>query len=443
MRRLRTAYELRRSQVNTPPAIVAFFWRLVRQRRRVLGSVLDLGAGDCRFAIGGLFANYHGVEIDPAAAARSKLPQGGSLHIGCAFKHSGINYDACVGNPPYVRHHDLELPWKHAAAERIGKEFSMRFDRHANLYLYFLCLALQKTARDGLVALLIPFEWVSRPSASSIRKYIRFNQWDVSIYRFQAAIFEGVLTTASITIIDKRKSSGQWTFYDVGTGLTVKGRRRECGGKHAVLPYWTRGDRLWARRGISPGSQRIFTLTNSERLFAKLTRKDVVPCVTSLRGVPGSLKQLTKRSFERYFVRSGRRCWLVRSRSSRLTRRVQSYLAKVPATLRKNYTCLNQRPWYAYEWTAIPSLLFHCAFTSFGPKVLINCVRAQAVGGIYGITVCNKIPTRALQAALRKFRFEDRVVPHAAKLRKVEVRQLNAVLKRIEAGRKSNGQITR
>jgi len=443
MRRPKTAYELRRSQVNTPPQIIAFFWRLVRQKRRALGSVLDLGAGDCRFAAGGLFTKYHGVEIDPAAAALSKLPQGGSLHIGCAFKHPGRDYDACIGNPPYVRHHDLELPWKQAAADRIGKQLSMRFDRHANLYLYFLCLALQKTAPNGLLALLIPFEWVSRPSASNIRKYIRLNRWEVSVYRFQAAIFEGVLTTASITIIDKKKSTGQWTFYDVETDLTVKKRRRECAGKHAVLPYWTRSERLWARRGISPGSQRIFTLTNSERLVAKLTRKDVVPCVTSLRGVPGALKQLTKTSFERHFVRSGRKCWLVRSRTTRLTRRVRAYLNAIPTRLRNNYTCLNQRPWYAYEWAPIPNLLLHCAFTSFGPKVLINCIGAQAVGGIYGVTVCNEIPTRKLQSALRKFRFEDRVVPHAAKLRKIEVRQLNAVLKRIQAGRRSNGQITR
>jgi hypothetical protein len=443
MRRPKTAYELRRSQVNTPPEIVAFFWRLVRKRRRILGSILDLGAGDCRFATGGLFTKYHGVEIDPRAAAQSRLPKDGSLHIECAFKHSGSNYDACIGNPPYVRHHDLELPWKHAAADRIGKQFSMRLDRHANLYLYFLCLALQKTAHNGLLALLIPFEWVSRPSASTIRKHIRLNRWDVSVYRFQAPIFEGVLTTASITIIDKKKPSGEWTFFDVEEDLTVKERRGTCNGKRAVLPYWGRSDRLWARRGISPGSQRIFTLTNRERLQAKLTREDVVPCVTSLRGVPGSLKQLTKRSFERYFVQGGRKCWLIRSRTGRLTKRVRAYLDTVPAMLRNNYTCLNQEPWYAYEWTPPPNLLFHCAFTSFGPKVLINCVGAQAVGGLYGVTVCNEISTRALQSALRKFRFEDRVVPHAAKLRKVEVRQLNTVLKRIDAGRKSNAQGTR
>jgi hypothetical protein len=40
-----------------------------------------------------------------------------------------------------------------------------------NLYIYFMCLALIKTKKDGIVALVIPYEWVSRPSANALREY--------------------------------------------------------------------------------------------------------------------------------------------------------------------------------------------------------------------------------------------------------------------------------
>ena len=71
-----------------------------------------MGAGDARFSSGGHFSHYHGVEIDEDVARSAVLPKNATLQSICAFLHSGANYDACIGNPPYVRHHDIESPWK-------------------------------------------------------------------------------------------------------------------------------------------------------------------------------------------------------------------------------------------------------------------------------------------------------------------------------------------
>ena len=43
---------------------MTLFWKLIKQYRKNLDSVLDMGAGDCRFGIGGNFHRYVGVEID-------------------------------------------------------------------------------------------------------------------------------------------------------------------------------------------------------------------------------------------------------------------------------------------------------------------------------------------------------------------------------------------
>ncbi|HEV2247242.1 MAG TPA: Eco57I restriction-modification methylase domain-containing protein [Terriglobia bacterium] len=429
MRRPKTAYELRESQVKTPQNAIALFWALLNQKRPKLDRVLDLGAGDGRFAVGGAYRRYDGLEIDPRTSPAAGLPKNARILTTCAFKHVPTGYDACIGNPPYVRHHDIEPPWKEKTISRINEDLGIKLDRHGNLYLYFLSLGLIKSSETGVVALIIPFEWVSRPSASAVRSYIHSRKWNVSVYRFSHSIFDEVLTTASISIIDKRTKSDEWTFYDVLPNLSVKSRNGVSGNSLKILSHAPRG-KVWARRGMSPGTQKIFTLTEGERIHAGLQMSDVVPCVTTLRCLPRELRELNQAAFTKHLVDAGCRCWLIKSDEERISARLKGYLSNVPAAERQTYTCLNQDPWYAFETVPVPDLLFHSGFTAFGPKVLINSVGAKSVGSVYGIHCDERVPLRKLQSYLINFDFERRVVAHAKSLKKIEVRQLNSVLSR-------------
>src|SRR5205809_6391461 len=84
----------------------------------------------------------------------------------------------------------------------------------ANAWQYFAFLSLASTTKDGLVGLVLPFEWVSRPSALALRAYLRAHNWDVLVYRLRDATFHRVLTTSSITLIDKRDASGSWHYFE-------------------------------------------------------------------------------------------------------------------------------------------------------------------------------------------------------------------------------------
>lgn len=442
--RHKTAYELSASQVTTPQPIVELFWKQARTHRpRPLYRVLDLGAGDGRFAINAPCEEYVGVEIDRRAEDNASLPANATISTGCAFRHAPTGYDACIGNPPYVRHHDIEQQWKGRAVDRIERELGVTLDRHCNLYLYFLCLALMKTAPDGLVALIIPYEWVSRPSASNLRSHIRQRAWEVSVYRLQGNIFPGVLTTSSISVIDKSKTSGHWRFYDIDpekprprlrAGPTASGRE--------VLEY---AKALKARtlRGLSPGSQKVFTLTESERIRVGLARTDVRPCVTSLRGLSNKVKVLTSQAFEHHFVLAGRRCWLIKSYLPRRSDALNAYLTSVPASKRSTYTCRHQTPWFRFRPHPSPKLLVASGFTAVGPKVLINGVRAIAVGSVWGVHSREPLALRSLQKYLLSFDFVSHIVGHARHLKKVEVRQLNAVLNDYAKTRVARNRSTR
>jgi predicted RNA methylase len=436
----RTAYELSESQVTTPERVVKLFWDLTKQHRKQLKSVLDLGAGDCRFGVGGNFTKYTGVEIDKRRIANAKVPRNGEIVHGCVFRHQAGEYDACIGNPPYARHHDIETSWKDRTVVRLERELSVSLNKHCNLYIYFFCLALLKAREDGLVALVIPYEWVSRPSAKALRDYIREQRWNVSVYRFQKPIFEGVMTTASVSIVDKARQDGLWAYHDITAERAVVNRPGVTDSKNGVLEYAKRGQ-VWGLRGLSPGSQKIFTLTEGERVRAGLRRRtDVVPCVTSLKNVPRALELLSSAAFEKNFVESGDRCWLIRSDKHQRSDALESYLKAIPEEERSTYTCENQTPWFNYKAHPVPQILFSSGFTEFGPKVLINSVSARAIGSVWGIHSRRKLPLRRLQTYLLSINFERRVVAHAEKLKKVEVRQLNAVLNTFEKRERKNAR---
>jgi hypothetical protein len=435
----RTAYELSRSQVSTPPSVVSLFWQLIKQYRQRLGSVLDMGAGDCRFAKGGFFDRYIGIEIDKERVAVAKLPVNVKIIRGCVFRHAGNEYAACIGNPPYARHHDIETPWKEKTVARLERELNVSLNKHGNLYLYFFCLALLKSCENGLVALVIPYEWVSRPSFKAVREYIQKQNWSVAVYRFQMPVFEGVMTTASISIVDKACRDGQWKYFDITPDYQVVARHGITGSKEQILDYAMRGE-TWALRGLSPGSQKIFTLTEGERIHAGLSKRDVVPCVTTLRYVPRDLRVLNRATFDKHFVQAGEKCWLIRSNETELSLQLNTYLESILEAKRQTYTCLNQTPWFNYQPHPVPQLLFSSGFTRFGPKVLINSVGACAVGSVYGVHSKKKLPVRILQTYLLEVDFEKRVVAHSGRLKKVEVKQLNAVLNAFSNQKQKNGR---
>jgi hypothetical protein len=413
--------------VETPPQVVSLFWRVIKTHRPSRGRVLDLGAGNGRFSFGGNYSTYDGIEIDPSSYPPVDLPPGATIYNGCAFDFPGGDYDLCVGNPPYVRHHDIESPWKEIVADWIKNELGTSFDLHGNLYLYFLSLGLIKTREDGLVGMIIPYEWISRPSAKGLRTLINRANWDVSVYRFKMAIFPTVQTTACISIIDKSQKNGRWHLYDIDENHVISTRKGLTGTEFSVLPHDDRGQ-IWAKRGLSPGSQKVFTLTEGERVHFGLTKTDVKPCVTTLKHLPKDLRELNHLSFKKHFVESGRKCWLIKSNSDKISHRLKSYLESVPETSRQTWTCLNQDPWYNYEPSNIPDILVHSAFVKFGPKVLVNNIGAEVVGSVYGVFLRRGISARKLRDYLLEFNFEDKLVHHSNRLKKIEVRQLNSVL---------------
>ncbi len=419
---------LDRCQVDTPHPLVKKVWDVVCTSRTHVGKVVDFGAGDARFARYGIYDSYVGYEIDPSRCSLKNLPGHAEIVNACAFSEDMHDADLCIGNPPYVRNQDLPEGWRQQAAATIERRTGVKISGLANAWQYFFLLSLASTCDEGLVALVIPYEWVSRPSSATLREYIQAQGWGVSVYRMHDKTFAGVLTTSSITMIDKATDKGTWRYFRENDDGSFSPMKSASGGRLRLLPY-ERNDvaKVAAKRGLSPGTQEYLTLTEGERARCGLKRNvDVVPCITSLRMIEDDASALTEATFQAEFVAPGRKCWLVRTDRTPGVR-LQRYLDSVPEEGRRTSTCTKRPTWWKFSMPSAPALLMATGFRG-RPKVMINEVGAIAVGGVCGIHGASAKQAKKIAEALRREDYDGRVVSHSNGLLKLEINQINALL---------------
>jgi hypothetical protein len=423
---------LDRCQVDTPDDWVRRVWELVSARRESVGTVVEFGAGDGRFSCYGVFNKYVGYEVDKGRRGQRALPKNAKLVHDCAFSVVMDDADLCIGNPPYVRNQDLPYGWRETVATKLRSRLGVHISGLANAWQYFFFHALASTRSDGLVALVVPYEWVSRPSSKMLRDYIKDKGWSVDVHRLPDSVFGRVLTTSSITVVDKA-GNGRWRYFDTdeATQLFVPAKTASLGNRR-VIDYARPSDRqAAAKRGLSPGTQKVFVLTEGERVRYGLQRdRDVVPAVTTLRQMNSDTVKLTAHLFEQNYVMAGMRCWLVRTDRTP-SRDLTLYLASIPKADRDTSTCNSREVWWKFTMPAIPDALVSIGFRGQSPKCLHNSAGARAVGGVGGIYCKTKTTAITVVKGLRSAKLQGRLVSYSTGLLKLEINQLNTLLDEI------------
>jgi hypothetical protein len=412
-----------------------FMWKLAASRRKTIGAVADFGAGDARFAAHSKYASYKGFEIDRKRMPTSRLPPNATVVNTDAFNVLNPEFDICIGNPPYVKGSELNNDWREGVCQRIERRTSLAILRNSNLFVYFLFLALLRTRNDVLVVQLVPYEWVTRPSAKSLREFIRENNWSVDVYRFTSEIFDRVLTTACVTVIDKSVRRKEWKYYEISKDFEISAKLRPSGSRNNVLQYSARNGDSWCLRGLSPGAQSLFVLTEHERAFFRLrVDSDVYPAVTTLRGVPDEIRRLDRAAFHKFFVDRDAKCWLIKSDSESPSTRVMDYLTSIKKKEWIKYsTCSTRSNWWQFKNHPAAPIILASGFRGTGPKTMVNEVGAIACGSVYAVFAKTKKAAPDLVDKLREFDFSSRIVGHSNGLKKLEVNQVNSVLQTLGA----------
>lgn len=154
-----------------------------------------------------------GVEIHPASAreAHRTLSQAGvaaEVHVRDFFAHDEFGqYDAAVGNPPYVRYQGwtgLARSKSTEAAMRAG----VRLSNLASSWAAFTVHSALHLRAGGRLGLVLPAELLTVNYAAPVRTFLMSHFSDVTLVLFEERVFPGVEVEAVLLLADGYDPSG-------------------------------------------------------------------------------------------------------------------------------------------------------------------------------------------------------------------------------------------
>lgn len=211
---IRSAHERRAlGAVYTPHPIVRSMMTWLASQGTP-ARIVDPGAGSGRFilAAGVAFpsAQLVAVEMDPLAALmlRANLNAHGWTERATVFvkDYREVKLPRCtgmtafIGNPPYVRHHDITEDWKAWYASRFA-DLGIKASALAGLHLHFF-LQTRILAKAGDVgAFITSAEWMDVNYGSALRRLLLEELGGIALHVLEPTVeaFPGTATTAAIT----------------------------------------------------------------------------------------------------------------------------------------------------------------------------------------------------------------------------------------------------
>ena len=213
--------------IYTPAAIVSAMVGWAEGMGK-FDRVVDPGAGSGRFLIaaGRKFptAELVAVEADPLAALilRANMTQAGLIHKARIHIQDYRLVDLrpiegrtlYVGNPPYVRHHNIAQPaklWFGKAAARLG----LKASKLAGLHVHFFLRTMELAQRGDCGCFITAAEWLDVNYGSAIRRALLDGLGGYALYVLapKIAAFPETMSTAAIVCFKPRESP---------TGIQIK-----------------------------------------------------------------------------------------------------------------------------------------------------------------------------------------------------------------------------
>lgn len=297
-------------------------------------------------------------------------------------------FPAIVANPPYIRHHRLSAATK-AELKTFAKHLiGMTIDGRAGLHVFFLLRALQRLARGGRLAFIVPADTCEGVFAQTLWT------WIVQSYRLEAVVtfapaatpFPGVDTNAVILMIRNEppterfqwarclKASRDGLRAWVQSGLETPGdclevqERTIREGLQTGLsrcaqsePHdgFTLANFASVQRGIATGANEFFFMTAEQARERGIPPELLKRAVGRTRDVEG--EEITEERLQ-VLDDMGRPTYLLsldKTEAASLPPALQTYLqAGEDQGLSVRPLIAQRRPWYKMETRTAPPFLF-------------------------------------------------------------------------------------
>ena len=307
--------------------------------------------------------------------------------------------DGVTCNPPYSRHHAIPVEVKARVHDGFEQRLGLKLSRLAGLHVLFLVRALEASAPGARLAFITPSDWLDVGYGRQVKEHL-LDQAHIAALVFiepEHLFFDGVLTTAVITLIEKGAPRGKTRVLRLGKELPRPAQVVAAVAGRGKLPVetvklkaeakWARpkarqssgvriGDVARIRRGIATGANSFFVISEAERRKVGIDRKLLRPCLTSPKMIEG--QELTMEDLDALPDDVPR--WLVGSDDQRVEEEqtpLGRYLRRGRrAGIHRGYLTSRRRPWYSQEPRDECPILFSY-FNRDRPRFIRN--RAGAV----------------------------------------------------------------
>jgi adenine-specific DNA methylase len=332
-----------------------------------------------------------------------------------------------VCNPPYSRHHELSRHYKEQIGRQIDSESGRRMSRLSSIYIHFFIHAASYLENGGRMAFITPSEILDVDYAVKLKQFILDNLTlsAIVLYPEQDLIFPGTLTTACITLSEKKRASPehQVVFVKVSRPPEIRElldvieaaqRRNLSWARIELIPQsdlkpedkWSQISptiqdmrtlvplRKIARvhRGIATGANQFFTLSEAEAKENKIEHQFLKPVIANSRATPNY--NFTDGDFSN-LLHNGYKTWLLSCDKPKSDLKshagLLSYLTSgEKKEINKRYLTRTRELWYAQE-KRTPAPIVFTYMSREKPRFVYNEANALTLNTLHIIQ-----PTRSI-----------------------------------------------
>ncbi len=277
-----------------------------------VARIVDPGAGSGRYVLYGLRRNANAVgvavETDPLVALLLRanaealgLTHRLQIHLG---DYRTLELDSIdgrtlfIGNPPYVRHHDIEPHWKEWYSSSL-KALGHASSQLAGLHLHFFLKTLSLAKQGDLGCFITAAEWLDVNYGQSLRDLLTNGLGGRAVFVVspEVSVFGDAMVTACITCfapgantetIEFKNIASATELLDLSGGHYAEKSRAKSERSWSILlrntdvarneGFVSLGDFFQVRRGQVTGMNRVWVMKDNNRFG--LPEEFLVPSIT-------------------------------------------------------------------------------------------------------------------------------------------------------------------
>lgn len=394
-------------------------------------TVLDPSFGGCAFLYAALETLHrmgdpapgrqiYGVDIDPdaqsyleplllAGATPEQFVTADFFNI--APNHFGDRlFGAVVGNPPYIRYHDIPDEAQERAVAHL-KSFDIQISGRASYWAFFLLYSMQFLLQGGRLAMILPGAFLHTDYSTQVRELLTQHFEQITIYLLQERIFKGtdeesVLICAAgarkphrtlrIGAVARAENLEQ-AFEDMQSSTQTLNNVQGDGGwlraliEPEILVLYDQlvespnvirmGEWVKTRIGVVTGNNEFFILSPAEQEQRSIPDNHLVPIIKRSAHLTG----LWVRDQDLQFLAENGNKFLLLALNqveSKLPISLQEYIQYGQEIgVSKARKCRDRRPWYVVPHTFVPPAFMPCMSAAW-PRLVVNQSRYTCTNNI-------------------------------------------------------------